>query len=217
MLTFAEELVLLMIDDDSGRLINADSITIKYAMAGAVLMDLAQRNKIDTDLEKLRIVDNTETGIDLLDKYLSLIDKAEQSGNALFWVSLIANHYESIQETAINMLIDKGIINQVEKTFLWVFETRRYPVIDDKEEKEVKKRIIDLLLTDEIPSPRDAVLISLVDTCRLFPSILSVQEIDHLTPRIEQIRNLDLIGRAVSQAVEQLRLDIAQAMSMVPV
>lgn len=53
MLTFAEEIVLLILDDETGKLANAGSPSVNHALAGAVLMDLALRSKIDTDLEKL--------------------------------------------------------------------------------------------------------------------------------------------------------------------
>jgi hypothetical protein len=114
------------------------------------------------------------------------------------------------------MLVKKGIIKLVEKKILWVFETRRYPVIDDADEKEVKLRIINLLLSDEIPTPRDVVLICLADTCELFPIILNAREAERLAPRIAQIRRLDLIGLAVFRIVERLRSDIAKAMLPLP-
>ncbi len=89
-------------------------------------------------------------------------------------------------------------------------------MIDDKEEKEVKKRIADLLMSDEIPTPQDVVLVSLMDTCSLFSNIFSKKEIERLTPRIEQIRKLDLIGQEVTKVLERLRSDIAEAMLMLP-
>jgi hypothetical protein len=212
MLSLPEEILLLILDDETGKLANASSLGLNYALAGAVLMDLALHSKIDTDLEKLVVVDRTPTGEPILDRYLAQIAAGKQSESTRYWVSELARRGADIQEKALGMLVEKGILRRVEKKFLWVFETRRYPVIDDREEKEVKRRILDVLLTNEIPEPRDVVLICLADTCALFPTILNKREAERLAPRIAQVRKLDLIGQAVSQAVTQLRLDIAAAM-----
>jgi len=38
MLTFAEEILLLILDDETGKLANADSMEVRYALGGAVLI-----------------------------------------------------------------------------------------------------------------------------------------------------------------------------------
>jgi len=88
-------------------------------------------------------------------------------------------------------------LKEVEKKILWVFSKRRYPVVDNNEEKEVKTRIRDTILSDEIPDPRDIVLISLVRTCGLMDEIFSPEEIEIANSRIAQIAKMDLIGQAV--------------------
>jgi Golgi phosphoprotein 3 len=216
MLTLAEDIVLLLLDDESGKLESIDLMTLNYAMAGAILMDLALRNKIDTDLEKLIVADPTPTGIELLDTYLSKISSANGESNTRYWLTELSNYGEQIVDSATSMLVEKKILKMEEKKILWVIGTRVYPMIDDKEEKEVKKRIIDLLMSDEIPTPQDVVLVSLIDTCSLFSTILSQKEVDRLSARIEQIRKLDLIGQEVTMVLERLRSDIAEAMLMLP-
>lgn len=216
MITFAEEIMLLTLDDDTGKFTKSGTPEVNYALAGAVLMDLALLSKIDADLKTLRVVDTSPTGEDLLDGFLEMIGKDKEQNTTQYWVSLIAEHAEEIQNNSLAKLVERGILQEEEKKILWVFETRRYPMIDDKEEKEVKKRMLDLLLSDDIPSPRDVVLICLVDTCGLFPTILNRKEVDRLEPRITQLKKLDLIGQAVTASLQRLNADIAKAMMMLP-
>ena len=54
---FAEEIVLLLLSDDDGRFARVPSWSLEYSLAGAVLMDLALEGRIDTDLDKLVLVD----------------------------------------------------------------------------------------------------------------------------------------------------------------
>ncbi|TDJ06567.1 MAG: GPP34 family phosphoprotein [Deltaproteobacteria bacterium] len=216
MLTLAEDIILLLLDDDTGKLASIDLMTLNYAMAGAVLMDLALRNKIDTDLESLIVADSTPTGLQMLDTYLDKISSENKENNTRYWLTELSNYGEDIVDSALNMLVEKKILKTEEKKILWVIATRVYPMIDDKEEKEVKRRIIDLLMSDEIPTPQDVVLVSLMDTCSLFTMILSSKEVEKLSSRIEQIRKLDLIGQEVNKVLERLRSDIAEAMLMLP-
>lgn len=208
-LTLAEELILLILDDDTGKIVTESLIGINYALAGSILMDLALRSKIDTDLENLIVVDPTPTGVDSLDEFLDKINSSEETDSTSHWVSLFSFYGPDIQKNALDMLVDRGILKQEEKKVLWVFGTRRYPVIDHKEEQEVKHRIIHLLLSEDIPTPHDVVLMCLVDTCNLLPNFLSYKEIEHHRTRIDQIKHLDLIGQEVSKSISILRADLA--------
>ena len=72
---------------------------------------------------------------------------------------------------------------------------------DGAAQRDVKLHIREALLSDDIPDPRDVVRIALVDTCSIFPEILSEREIAQATPRIQQLRIMDLIGREVAGAM----------------
>jgi Golgi phosphoprotein 3 len=106
-------------------------------------------------------------------------------------------------------------LREQEGRFLWVFHTRRYPVIDDSEQREVKARLRQILLTDEIPDPRDIVLICLIEACELFGLVLTPAELNQATPRIEQLRRMDLIGQAVGRAVADIRFIVQNAVSAI--
>lgn len=205
MLTFAEEILLLFLDDESGKFENMYYEEFKYALAGAVLMDLALRGKIDTDLEKLSVADATPTGEKILDGFLKEISDTSEEMNTFYWVSEIAKSGAEIRDMALGSLVERGILRVEEKKILWVIGVRRYPTVDDTQEKEVRRRLTDLLNTDEIPTPHDVVLVSLADTFDLFPHIIGEYETKKLAPRIEQISKLDLIGQSVSHVLKRLR------------
>ncbi len=208
MLRFVEEITLLQLHDDDGRFARVPSWSLNYALAGGVLMDLAMENRIDTDLENLILVDATPTGDSLLDPTLADIAAGEKH-DARFWVEQTAERAEAIQEEALSRLIALGILERQEDRFLWVFRSRRYPMIDGQAEREVKLRIMGVLFSDEIPDPRDVVIICLADACGIFKEILSRRELEQAAARIEQVRKLDLIGQAMSQAIQDIELSVA--------
>ena len=65
----------------------------------------------------------------------------------------------------------------------------------------MKLRIMAVLFSDEIPDPRDIVIICLADSCGIFQPVAVRQELSRASERIEQVRKLDLIGQAMAQAI----------------
>ena len=211
MLRFAEEVVLLLLRDDDGKFVHVPSWLLDRILAGAVLMDLAMEYRIDTDPERLVLLDDTPVGDSLLDPTLARIaeDREGVERDARYWVEQEAAHAEEIREEALNRLVEVGILEREDDRFLWVFKSRRYPVIDGKAEREVKLRIMGVLFSDEIPDPRDVVIICLADACGLFRELLPKRELEQASVRIEQVRKLDLIGQAMAQTIYDMGVWLA--------
>ena len=210
MLRFAEELLLLLLSDE-GKFAAVPDLALDYALAGGVLMDLALENRIDTDLEKLVLVDATPVGDSLLDETLADIAATDESAPR-FWVERTVGRGPTIRAHALSRLIDLGILESREARFLWLFPTQRYPVVDRSAKNEVKLRIMGVLFSDEIPDPRDIVIICLADTCGIFRELLSKREVGQASARIAQVRQLDLIGQAVSGALRDIEVSLQAAM-----
>lgn len=204
MLTLAEELLLLILDDEDGTMLPVPQRTLDYALAGAVLMDLALRNRIDSDPDRVWISDRSPCGEPVLDRALPELAKAEGQAAAENWIQVLAREPGEFQDLALQRLVERGVLRQEEKRFLWMFETRRYPIVDDSEEREVKLRIMAVLFSEEIPDPRDVALICLVDSCNLFEDLLGRRELDSVRNRIAVVRKLDLIGQATQQTVREI-------------
>ena len=207
-LRFVEEIILLLLRDHDGRFVRVPNWSLEYAMAGGVLMDLAMENRIDTDLENLILVDSTPLGDSLLDPILARITGEEEQPTR-YWVERVVEDAEGIHEQALSSLVDRGILERREKRVLWAFRSRRYPTVDGKAEREVKLRIMEVLLSDEIPDPRDIMLICLVDACGIFNELLSKNELANAADRIAQVRRMDLIGQATTQAIRDIEFTVA--------
>lgn len=209
MLRFAEEMLLLVLDDENGRFARVPDWSMNYALAGSVLMDLAMENRIDTDPNKLVLLDATPIGDDLLDPTLEDIALAENEHDARYWVERAAGRAQVIRERALERLVEAGILEQRDDRFLWVFKSRRYPAVDGTAQREVKLRVMGVLFSDEIPDPHDVVTICLADACGIFRKILSKRQADQAIERIAQVRKLDLIGRTMTQAIRDIEVTLA--------
>lgn len=211
MLGFVEEIVLLQLDDERGKLAELPLSAGDVVLAGAALMDLALHNRIDNDLERLTIVDPRPTGDDILDDVLASLATAGTELTTAAAIEHVTINARQFQDRALRRLVAKGILREHDGRFLWVFHARRYPVIDDREQREVKTRLRQVLLTDEIPDPRDVVLLCLIDACNLLDLVLTPDEIARTKARVEQLSRLDLIGQAVAKAVGEIRFIVRHA------
>ena len=201
MMRFAEELLLLLRGED-GTLSRAPEWLVRYALGGAVLMDLALENRIDTDAHRLFLVDSTPVEDRLLDPVLAEIAGTAQTHDALYWVEHATRHADEIREAALERLVRNAILEMRDDRYLWIFGTRRYSVVDAEVERELKQRINAVLLSDVIPDPRDIVIVTLADGCGLVGHLLPPGELARAAPRIELVRKMDMIGRTFLNAMD---------------
>ena len=172
-------------------------------------MDLALANRIETDPERLFVVDKTPIDDDLLDPTLAAIAVSGEPRDAGYWVDDIAVRGEAIREDALKRLVARGILEAESGGGFFfsrpVTRSRRYPEIDGRKVEEVQLRIMRALFEENVPDPRDIVIVGLANACGVFERILSREERVQVAERIELLSQLDLIGRSVRDAMRALR------------
>lgn len=203
-LTFVEELVLLGIDDAAGSLIQTPAMSFGYVLAGALLGDLAMRNRIDTDPARLFVIDPAPTGDPLLDPALARIVAEPQSHSVARWLATFVESRTQLENAALERLVARHILRLDTKKILWVFDVRRYPLIDNRETMEVKTRLSALILGEDLPDARDAVLISLLFASNLIWHVFPEPAYAARAERIDRLARVEQIGREVGAAIDEL-------------
>ena len=210
MLRFAEEILVLVLDEARGELApGLPGRSFDLALAGAVLMDLALEDRIDTDPERLMLVDATPTGDDILDPTLAEIAGAGETHDTGYWLERTARRGRRIRRAALERLTERGVVRSEAHGVLSltpsVSRSRRYPVSDGRQVEEARVRIMRVLFSDDVPEPRDIAIVALADACGVFRTILSSEEREQVRDRIDLLKNLDLIGRTMSLAIDGLK------------
>lgn len=219
-MTFSEEILLLLLDDEEGIFLSVGKTTLELAMTGSVLMDLAFSDRIDTDLELVFVTNRKPTGNPVLDRVLARVADSDETKDSRGWIeTLLVEETSAIQEQSLASLVEQGILKREQKkllqetvSHLWIFRSPRYFVVDAAAKGEVTARI-DVLTSDEIPDPRDIVLISLLDACGVLGTFFDEEELERFVPRLEQLRRMDLIGREIAGAVADIERSTTQAMA----
>ena len=203
-LSLPEELILMLLNEENGYFHQVPGWALNCAVIGAALAELSLRSRIDTDMESLFIVDATETGRPTLDPILKEIAADPVKRNAQYWIERLAPRAEAVIDLVLEHLVTAEILEHHEGEF-WtlsraVWQTELYTGSQEGTAAEfVKTRIGRAILASEIPTPRDAIIIALINTCDVFRFILPLDE--EAESRIQFISNMDLIGRSIAAAV----------------
>ena len=205
LLTVPQELILMLLNEQNGYFHQVPGWDLNCAVVGAVLAELSLRARIDTDVESLVVVDETETGNPALDLILKQIADEPSRRNAQYWIERLAVHAESIIDLILNRLVDLKILKHHEGEFWTLVPTKWYTDLEGNYKEHnvgqvIKTRIREVIFTDEIPGPRDCIIICLMNTCDVLRFIYELDE--KAEERIKFIRKMDLIGRSIADAVE---------------
>ncbi len=204
-LSLPEELLLVLLNEESGYFHQVPGWNLNCAVAGSALAELSLMGRIDTDLESLILLDGSETGNPLLDPILLEIASEEEQHDARYWVERLAPRSESIIIEVLDELVERQILDYHTGEFYTFSKHRRSgetaPVEGYTVGEFVKSRLTTIIFTDVIPDPRDVIITGLVNACDVFHVMFPVDE--EVEERIELVSKMDLIGQAIAAAVSE--------------
>ena len=73
----------------------------------------------------------------------------------------------------------------------------------------MRTRLRELILGNDIPDPRDVVLISLGKACRLLDDLFTPEEKKRVRTRIAALARLDLIGDELAKSIHEIERSLA--------
>ena len=204
MLTFTEEILLLLLDDEGGEFAPIPEDNLTCALSGAVLMDLAFAKRIDTDPRQLTVIDPTPTGNPILDSTLARLAAHQTGLSTRIWIRALS------VEDASNIRAQRWTVWSSAASWSNAQGSScglPHPALSHARRQgrtRGQAAIGDLLHSDDIPDPRDVALICLVDACDMLGGIFPDGEIEQCRPRIDQLRKMDLIGRELAGAIADI-------------
>jgi len=199
-----EEIVLLTLDDATGEVVGRQGMAAGTALAGAVLMELSLLGRVDTDGETLLLPSGAPTGHAVLDDALRVLTM-EGPADSRAALMLLARDDESRRAAVLAGLVSQGLLRQERGGFLRLFATR-YPKPAGREAStaEVRTRLRRLVLGDELPEPRDALLLGLARSCGLLRLLFSAEELDGVQARLALLVKLEALNRSLGGLVADI-------------
>lgn len=159
-LNLLEKYLLIALDDEKGKFVN-DTIHLHYGFAGAILLELAVRDKIEVRGESIILKDKaTEKSIALNKAIDYLTESGEMKTKDL--VNKLSKKASEYKNDTLQNLINKGVLSKEEGKFLWIFPNNKYPTQNELPEMKLRDRLTDVVLHGKSPEPEDVMLLSLI-------------------------------------------------------
>src|SRR5215471_11871474 len=206
----AEDLLLLVTDDASGRL-SAPAEQVDAGLGGANLVELTLRNKVDlTGAQdpgkrgRIIVRDPSPAGDAVLDAALEILIARQGKRPS----TLIKPLSKNLRRTLYQRLADRGVVRAERGRVLDVFPVRRWPAEDASEEAEVRRLMTQALVQQEAPDTRTAALIALAHAVGCVDKIVDRRQHGlskrQLRARAAQIAEGNWASAAVRKAIEEM-------------
>ena len=211
-LSLIEKFILLSLDVKKGKFL-IDSMSLNYGIAGAILLELSELNKISIKNKKIVVTDNKLTKISIVNACIKLINNSRKQRKAKYWVYKIGNKSSGFKKMILKDLYDKKIIKINRKAYVWgLIKIFRYPVINPKNSEEIKTKLKKIALENEKHGIEDLLLLSLLNSCKLI-RILFISKNEHKAAkkRIKELTKNIEISDAVSQALKEIQVAVLVA------
>ena len=202
-----EELILILLNEDSGYLDTNDYWKLNCAIAGAIVGELSFLDRIDVSLKSLDVIDKELTGDEILDPFLTEIVEGTQdeiTQTPRYWIKKLAVKADPYRDIIFDRLVQKNYLTVSEGEF---YTSVKNEVIQHSGElpisfaEEWRDRIKDIIKRQELPNPRELLLIAIVDACGAMQSLFEPEEHAQVRERITFLSNQTLLAQSLRTAV----------------
>jgi hypothetical protein len=191
-----EEVVLLGLDDETGRCISSYS---GFSWTAAVLAELRLLGCIDVSGPRIVVVNDSLSDDEILDEALATL----QDRNLRLASAVRAHLVNRGRERTLARLVEAGILEYHDNRVLGIFHVRRYPAHDGKVEAEIRQRLRDCILEAVEPDARTQALIGIAAGSGLLRAFLSRDERHAARNRINSLTTADPICQAVRKIIQE--------------
>jgi len=198
----AEDLLLLLLEDDSGKLTNSTYVDV--GIGGALLVELALDGAVEVvkgsgmwARSKVRPAGAVPSEPVLLEA-MRVVAEKELSAQ-----DLVSRLGKKRRDPLLERLESKGILQRHQDKALGLFPRTRWPAVDSSHEADVRRQLGDALVRGVQPAERIAALIALLSALGIVHTVVDREghSAGELKKRAKTISEGDWAAKAVRDAV----------------
>jgi len=213
----AEDLLLLVTDDASGRLA-APGAQVDAGLGGANLVELTLLGKVDVAGEqdqgrpgRIIVRDPSPPGDDVLDAALRTLVARQGSKPS----AVIRPLGKDLRPVLYQRLVASGVLRAGQGRALGIFPTRTWPAQDPSHEAETRQLVTQALIQPAAPDERTAALIALLHALKFEHKVVDPRSHQlsrrQLRARAAEIAEGNWASEAVRKAIDEMIAAVAAA------
>jgi len=210
MTLLAEDLLLLLLDDETGKPVR-ESTRLDRALAGAVLLELALAGRVAPADEsrpggplQVRTGPAPDDPV-LVDALARLGDRPVRAPRA------VEKLVRGLRPRLLDRLVQAGTLTETRATVLGLFPVRRWPTARPEREAEVRAGLVRVLVDGAEPDQRSAALISMLVAIDAVARVVPVDDRRALVRRAREVAQGEWAGVAVRKAVDAVNAGLVAA------
>ncbi len=210
----AEDLVLLLLDDESGKFTNASYLDT--GIGGALLIELALAETVDVvkgsgmwARAKVRATGLAAPSDPVLAEALSVIAEKERTAQ-----DLVDRLGKRRRDQLLDRLRERGIVEPREDRVLGLIPRRRWPSVDSTHEAGVRRELGDVLIRGVTPTERTAALVSVLSALDIAHKVVDREGAParDVKKRAKEVAEGDWAAKAVRDSIAAAQAAVAAAM-----
>jgi hypothetical protein len=210
----AEDLVLLLLDDESGKFTNATYLDT--GIGGALLIELALAETVDVvkgsgmwARAKVRPTGLAAPSDPVLAEALSVIAEKERTAE-----DLVGRLGKRRHDQLLDRLRERGIVEAREDRVLGLIPRRRWPSVDSTHEAGVRRELGDVLVRGVTPAERTAALISVLSALDLAHKVVDRESAParEIKKRAKEVAEGEWAAKAVRDSIAAAQAAVAAAL-----
>jgi len=213
MLTLAEELLLLCINDEKGTIQNSALPSLHIGLAAALLAELSLEGRIGIEDGVITVLNDAPTYDELMNEALFKIVHSDRPRKPGYWIQQLGKNYDLLQNRLISAMITMGVLRREGKRLLWIIPYDIYPQRNASAKYWIKQTLRDaVLMNDASVDQRTTALLSLLHALKILDLVFTKDERKAARHRIEEIVKDDIFGQVVAETIAAIDLAAAKAL-----
>ena len=198
-----ESFALALLDRGSGRFRHGSLLSIAPALAGAVLMELAAKGRIDLESPAVSVLDSTPVGDDILDQTLDLLAGAQRTRRVGYWIRRLSKFAKLVWRDALRQLCEKGVLEKTESRIMGLIPIPRHHVRDRTADQMVRERLTDAARGSSPDASPEFSVVFLLEASGHLRRLLPENDLREARKRIREIGRTHTATRAVAAQIRQ--------------
>ena len=210
----AEDLLLLLLDDDSGKL--TGTTHLDTGIGGAVLVELALLGCVEVVKgsglwARAKVVPTVSDppSDPLLVEAMELVRSKERTAE-----DLVNRLGKKRRDVLLDRLRERGILEETEDRVLGLIPRRRWPMVDGARESDVRRKLGDVLIRGASPEERTAALVSVLSALDLAHKVVDREGLSarEVKKRAKEVAEGDWAAKAVRDSIAAAQTAVMAAM-----
>jgi hypothetical protein len=209
-LILSEQALLIALDDEKGR--DTTDWGSEAGLAAGLLLDLARMDLVRLDGDgRIAADEGRDPGNELLREAHAEIARSARPRSPKSWVGRLPRALKPLRDRLARGLVDRGVLTERHWRMLGIFPTTRFPEADPEPERELRARLLDVLVAGREPTEEEALLVGLLEPLGLLDAVVPRDDRKAARRRAKEIADPGLAGAAVRDSVRALQAAVITA------